>query len=257
MFVSWTGFSHRKFCAVALLFSIGLNIVWAHSGYFSGRRDSTWYWMPFRLHQFAVGALSAELRSSILMNTPSHSCAAAVCVLISVLLFCSNQAMYPYIYGWATSTACMVLIAFGDSPLTGKLLRSGLLRYVGQCSYSIYLVHWPLIVFFKHIFLRSLQKNDKLVLFVVSIVLGSTMYEQVEDRFRCRDRNAYSKLVVYLCMSLSGALAIMGCLLVLVERRGMTAVGSENSQTPKLVANCHVSKFRNGGCEMSRLARKC
>ena len=59
---------------------------------------------------------------------------------------------------------------------------------IGLVSYSLYLVHWPLIVYAGYIFGQGSQAaGAKLAVFVLAIVLSELMYRYVETPFRSRN----------------------------------------------------------------------
>jgi peptidoglycan/LPS O-acetylase OafA/YrhL len=59
---------------------------------------------------------------------------------------------------------------------------------IGLISYSLYLVHWPLIVYVGYIFGQGSQAPGvKLLVFVVAIAVSELMYRYVETPFRSRN----------------------------------------------------------------------
>ncbi|PBJ83625.1 hypothetical protein CMZ84_03805 [Lysobacteraceae bacterium NML93-0399] len=64
------------------------------------------------------------------------------------------------------------------------LLRARVLQYLGDISYSLYLWHWPVIVFYAAVAGRSPGLVDGIALLVVSCALAHQTKVLVEDRFR-------------------------------------------------------------------------
>lgn len=64
------------------------------------------------------------------------------------------------------------------------LLSSRPFQYVGDLSYSLYLWHWPAVVFYKQIAGRELGLVDGLVVGAISLALAHQTKVLVEDRFR-------------------------------------------------------------------------
>lgn len=64
------------------------------------------------------------------------------------------------------------------------LLRARVLQYLGDISYSLYLWHWPVIVFYVAVAGRSPGLVDGIALLVVSCALAHQTKVLVEDRFR-------------------------------------------------------------------------
>jgi hypothetical protein len=69
----------------------------------------------------------------------------------------------------------------------GKILSNKLIVWIGLISYSLYLVHWPIIVFYKyHTGKNALTGIESAILVTVSLVVATFMYFCVEKPFRKR-----------------------------------------------------------------------
>ncbi len=77
---------------------------------------------------------------------------------------------------------CVLLLRYADTGLAGKLLRVPPIQWLGKVSFSLYLVHWPLIVLWKYVVFRELFWWEYAVLFIVSLLLAWLLYEGVERR---------------------------------------------------------------------------
>ena len=73
-------------------------------------------------------------------------------------------------------------------------IAQSLLAWVGDRSYSIYLVHLPLMYVAKNspIFGDARRQIVTGLAFVISILIGSVMFSQIENRFRISDRSTSS-----------------------------------------------------------------
>lgn len=87
---------------------------------------------------------------------------------------------------------------------TGRLLACSPLLFIGKISYSLYLWHWPLIVFLKaYRDPLGISLSDKIALFVVSLVLSVLSWRFVEQPFRHpAKRNSAFKAIVPACILL-------------------------------------------------------
>jgi len=68
----------------------------------------------------------------------------------------------------------------------GWLLSRRLLVGIGLISYSLYLWHWPLIVFAKYVTVRELTPLDQLLIAAAAIALASLSWRLVEQPYRHR-----------------------------------------------------------------------
>ena len=66
-----------------------------------------------------------------------------------------------------------LIIYFKDAYMVNKLFDNKIFIFIGLISYSLYLVHWPIISFFKYIFLVELNGFLKLLIIILSIMLSS------------------------------------------------------------------------------------
>ena len=74
----------------------------------------------------------------------------------------------------------------GPLPAVNRLLAAAPVVFVGKISYSLYLWHWPLIVFAKYYSLGPLSVADRLGLVAASVVAGAISWRFVETPFRVK-----------------------------------------------------------------------
>ncbi|GAB2889612.1 acyltransferase family protein [Microbulbifer echini] len=155
---------------------------------FNDGGTTAFYWFPFRIFEFMVGAGLVfigpgigRLRKSVadflvLLGT-------SIIVLYMVLL--SEDAVFPYYNALVVAAGTGLIIWAGkDSGIAGLVFGNHVARFFGRVSYSLYLVHWPIIVFFVSLGgdLTSLQ--SKLVLLALTILAGYLLYFTVENPMR-------------------------------------------------------------------------
>lgn len=105
-------------------------------------------------------------------------------IVVSAFLFSADTAFPGYAALLPTLGAALVLWVGGKDLLHEKLLSLPPMKFLGDVSYSLYLWHWPLIVFAGYIFSDGHGLLGGLALFVLSIVLAWLSKRFVEDRFR-------------------------------------------------------------------------
>jgi peptidoglycan/LPS O-acetylase OafA/YrhL len=110
----------------------------------------TFFLMPPRLWEFLIGALVAEsflptIRGRWLAEIAA---AAALASLLLSMLWISGTAAHPGLVTLVPCLATGTLIHIGSSKtLITRLLGAAPLAFCGLISYSLYLWHWPLIVY--------------------------------------------------------------------------------------------------------------
>lgn len=111
------------------------------------------FYFPFcRFWQMAVGGLLA-FKIIKVGDNPFYANALSVFGLTTILIasyFLSEFNLYPGWWALLPTLASAAVILAGPESIGNKyLLRNKLMVFVGKVSYSLYLWHWPLLVFSK------------------------------------------------------------------------------------------------------------
>lgn len=146
--------------------------------------DSLFYLMPFRIHQFALGGLFVGLTRAVVTPESRSFLGVFGLMIIAVCCFCFQTSAPFLLTSFVSSIASLMVLGFGDSNVTSFVLTSPLARYVGRRSYSIYLFHWPVIVFFKYWKFSTPCDLEKICYFVLAFFFGALSYKFIEQPFR-------------------------------------------------------------------------
>ena len=151
-------------------------------------RDTTaaFYLLPARIFEFVCGAVvvwmirawpaSARLREVLLV--------AGLGLIVYALVTFTPDMRFPGLTALVPCIGAAVAIYAGTARFAGALLRNSLANSIGRWSYSIYLVHWPLLVFYRAFMLAELGSVDRAALAAVSIGVGWLQFRFVEESFR-------------------------------------------------------------------------
>lgn len=154
------------------------------------------YMMPFRIFEFAIGAMvfRAPVRLSQLQGL---FCGLAGSGLLAVCLIAFGAATpWPGTHALFPSFATALILFAGRHGFWHGLLSVAPLRVIGRISYSLYLVHWPLIVLYRHWAVVPPSPRDLLGLFVISIAIGGLLFVCVERFHRISPEPKISWLFV-------------------------------------------------------------
>jgi peptidoglycan/LPS O-acetylase OafA/YrhL len=88
------------------------------------------------------------------------------------------------------------VIHAGQSRIGAVLIANRFMVHVGALSYSLYLVHWPLIVFWAYYRSESLSLADYVMMSVVLVVLAEALHAFVEQAFRRPGSGAFRAIAV-------------------------------------------------------------
>ncbi|MEN1925988.1 acyltransferase family protein [Luteimonas qiangzhengi] len=109
-----------------------------------------------------------------------------VMVVAAVMAF-SGETVFPGYAAALPTVGAALLIVSGDSRSVWSvfsILKSKPFQYIGDLSYSLYLWHWPVVVFYAYIAAREVGLVDGVVIASISLALAHQTKELVEDQFR-------------------------------------------------------------------------
>lgn len=174
------------FVLMALSFAAG---VWAVGNY----PDAAFYLLPFRAWELLVGSLLAFYRGGQgFAQSGWRAETAAAFGLLAILVpagFYSAATPFP---GMAALSPCLgaalVIYANGGANMTrvGRVLSSRPFVFVGLISYSLYLWHWPLLMFAEYVPLIELRSTHRAALLLLSAAIAYLSWKFIERP--CRKR---------------------------------------------------------------------
>jgi peptidoglycan/LPS O-acetylase OafA/YrhL len=148
--------------------------------------QAAFFLMPFRIFEFACGALVLLLESRFRPGDTAAnilSAAGLFCIAASALLFNSDM---PYLAaaGLLPCLGAATIIWTGGKTRAATLLTNPVMVGVGAISYSLYLCHWPIIFFARFIFGEAANSATAILMMVAlmtAVAIG--MYLLIERRF--------------------------------------------------------------------------
>lgn len=151
--------------------------------------EAVFYLAPYRVFEFSIGALMVWLvayqpKQKVLLE-PLLLLGLAM-VIYPMITHPSKSSFSVHEALWPCLGAALIIYS-GKAPILGRVLSNRLLVGIGLISYSLYLIHWPFIVFYKY--WRGGIRLDSwaiLLIFVLSTVSAVAMYFFIEKPFRQR-----------------------------------------------------------------------
>ncbi len=154
------------------------------------RNPSFAFYLPHtRIWEFLIGTLLVRARLKPLDRPLVRESAAALgFILIVGSVFVVDKRMpFPGLVAIPPCLGAALIIAAGSRGVNqiGKLLSSFPLRWIGVLSYSLYLWHWPFIVFFKEAKpTQFLSLGDKAILSIIILLAAYCSWRFIEQPFR-------------------------------------------------------------------------
>jgi hypothetical protein len=216
----------RRRTTVAALTGVGLAASLGLSVHGVARFPSpTFYLLPTRAWEMLLGSLVALApapawlyRSRALRE--GLAAAGLLLVLVPVLAYVETTP-FP---GLAALPPCLgtalIIRANERDPGTAvaRLLSIGPLVFVGTISYSLYLLHWPLLAFARYLAPAPLALRDRAVLLGLGLALAYLSYRFVETPFRTRTLG--SSRATMFAFAGGGLAAVLACGGLLVAQGG-------------------------------------
>jgi hypothetical protein len=143
-------------------------------------------------------------------------------ILIGIFTYNSNT-LFPSYNALLPSLGAALIIYAGTAQYSGFIFRFYPIRFIGLISYSLYLIHWPLIIFYKTYNQEyglnfDLNVKQKFIVLLSSFLFATLMYYLIEQPFRKTSRdNKYNSpppiTTIMKGLSLAFILAAIGTLI--------------------------------------------
>ncbi len=175
--------------------------------------SAAFYLIPFRTWELSLGSLLAigavkpptqrwQVEAGVLLGL--GVIAWSVFAFDSATVFPGASALLPCV-----GTALILLAGTERASVAGRLLSLSPVRFVGLISYSLYLWHWPIIVFYRQ-FDARIELADRILLLLLSLAAGTLSWAFVERPFRRHSRRPAKSVL------LRGVAAMAACAAVAV-----------------------------------------
>ena len=204
------------------LFAVAAALSFAAAVAVSTRNTTfVFYLTPFRAWELGLGALlSIRVIPAPAGALARHACGiTGLLVLLGAILFGSPATPLLLMTSLASIGAALVIASSErDASVVGRLLSLRPLVLVGLISYSLYLWHWPLIVFQRTdgVLFAAAGLTGKLALVVVALCIAWLSWRFIELPFRSKARQS-SGVAVFGTAAAAMVSSVALCALVLLE----------------------------------------
>ncbi len=147
--------------------------------------SAVFFLMPFRLFEFALGAALALTGARLRAGTASNLASlGGLALILGAALTFDKSTRFPGVAALVPCLGAALLIWSASSGAGNRLLALGPVRYVGRISYSLYLVHWPLVSLYAIAHGTPTTWVEVAGLTTGAVALGALLYHGVETPFR-------------------------------------------------------------------------
>jgi peptidoglycan/LPS O-acetylase OafA/YrhL len=247
---------HPWLLAGAAAASFALNGIWATAGFDVGYRSTMFFLTPFRIFELALGALAIYAAPVLAGRRVRQEFAMAAGLLLigwSVVAY-TDDLVFPYYYALVPCVGAFLVIVSGGSRIAGRLLTNPVAVWIGLISYSLYLVHWPALVFYEYHRHGAIARNEYAAGFVAILAAAALLYRFVETPLRQRagSRSRPMPQLRFALGCVATALA-MGLLGVQIGASAGWAWRAPGALTARAVAEGKQRRFDlyNAGCQIN------
>jgi len=163
-------------------------IAGASAAYFFLQQDASgaFFLTPFRIHEFLLGALVVLVERNKVNTALKEAAylAGLALVIAPIFLYSSDATLFPGLAALVPVTGAALMIFAGGSAKTAWPCRSWAATKLGEISYSLYLVHWPIFVFVSYAMATEGGALLTVGLLVSTLALAIALYSRIEKPLR-------------------------------------------------------------------------
>jgi len=152
---------------------------------------AAFYLIPFRAWELMIGSvLALKLVAPPATRWQRELLAGAglVMMLAAVFAYTTDTAFPGAAAALPTLGAALVIQAgSGGESVTGRMLSIRPMVFVGLISYSLYLWHWPIVVFAKQVLINQPTDAEVAAMLAAMLLIATLSWRFVEGPFRRRD----------------------------------------------------------------------
>lgn len=174
-------------------------------------RDFSFYSSPSRFWQFILGGILAVKLSSLKIKGLYYDLIgfSGIFLLVPCFFIYSGDTVLPGVNALlpTVATAMIIFSGFNRNAVLYKILSNKVGMFVGNISYSLYLWHWPVIIFYKLSISHHLGNTDKAIVLFLSIILGylSWLFIEKNGRILISKTRSYSLAVLSIIFVCAGS----------------------------------------------------
>jgi len=146
-------------------------------------QTAAFFLLPMRAWEMLAGSILAWLMIHAAHFKLPNIAKFLAFLLIFLLCAFPIDSVHPRENAVLVVIATAIIIAGKSDWLPQNRLTQAIAK-IGDWSYSLYLIHWPLFALSRGAYLGEAPKHIKLLLICISILLAYLQYEYVEQRFR-------------------------------------------------------------------------
>lgn len=189
--------------------------------------SATFYLLPTRFWELGVGAMIALGVVKLPDSRTAREWSAgfgALLIVLSLILY-SEEVGFPGWWALLPVLGSALVISSGDQTRLAVVLSSAPLVLVGMVSYSLYLWHWPILAFARHLN-GSINLPFGWLVMCILLSFGAAFFSwrYIEEPFRTKGKFSGSSA---LAVAIASAAVLVFCSSVVLKGKGLPSRWSE------------------------------
>lgn len=166
-----------------------LSLVGAIYAVTTGKQSSAFYLLHFRAWELLAGSLLAMIPAPVhkdshiavqIWERPAFFAITGLLLVVFTYICISSKTPFPGAVAIIPVIGTVLLIRYGHGGWVGQILCWKPMVAIGKFSYSLYLWHWPVTVFWKYVTYERLSAYDYVGMLLLSLVLGYFSWRFIE-----------------------------------------------------------------------------
>lgn len=224
--------------------------------------SAAFFLSPFRFWEFLLGGIVASFGifdrfSFVAKNVFSFTGLAG---LVFLSFYIDESDPFPGFLAFFVCLSTVVFIgAYDSKTFAARIMSNPVLVFLGRISYSTYLIHWPIMVFYSYWIIREPSTTEALLMTLSSFALGYLMHRFIENAARNVNLSKKNTYLTYVyTVAISVLIIVVGGVTYKsggFKDRFDTVAKPESGYNKKGFAeNCflgteqHFSEWRKGEC---------
>ncbi|MFQ6285547.1 acyltransferase family protein [Yersinia enterocolitica] len=195
--IAFKYFRHNKWKFIASLLVLSLLLAQLLS---SWQPNFSFYLLPTRMWELLAGSIVAILLMENQVKVKSYYFKImpfiGLLIILSSILFVDDKILHPsFITAIPILGTCIIIYFSRQNDIATSVLSAKPVVFIGAISYSIYLWHQPLFVFYRIKF-GSIDTKTSLILILLSIILAVISFYLIEKPFRKKQLALWKWMVI-------------------------------------------------------------
>ena len=182
-------FKNSLFLVIIFTFFISLIL----SSLYSFRTNSFFYFTGFRFYEFMIGALLVFYNKKIPKNLNNALFLFGVIIILASSMIFNEGFGFPDYYAiFPCIGASLVILTSNSNHNFSFLTKNRIFVGLGKISYTVYMIHWPFLIFYRYQKIDDISLSEKFIIIFVVLIISFVIYNFYEKPFR-KTKNEFKK----------------------------------------------------------------